>query len=266
MKLSTLILLWLVALVLSGCAKHVITDDDTMKPSKLVPLAAGVKPEEIRIVVDGEISLAAWWFGKGSNFTVLVFHDDGNLLGTTPIVNALSGLPANLFLVDYRGYGTSSGEPSEVGLYSDAEAAWEYLVEQREIRPESIVVYGRRLGASLALDLAGKRQVGGLVLEYVFTSAARLWGEIDEHMPFFLNMEGEPDETFDNLAKVARCSVPMLFISSLGINYIPGQAKQVMQASPSKDKRMVTIKGKIEDKPEAFAREISSFLEHLSSR
>ena len=266
MRLSALILLWLVALIPSGCAKHVITDDDTMKPSKLVPLAAGVKPEEIRIAVDDEIELAAWWFGKGLDLTILVFHDDGNLLGTTPIVNALSGLPANLLLVDYRGYGTSGGEPSEEGLYRDAQAVWEYLVEKREIRPESIVVYGRRLGASLALDLAGKRQVGGLVLEYVFTSAARLWEEIDEIMPFYLNMESEPGETFDNLAKVARCSVPMMFISSDGTNYFSGQAEQVMQAGPSKDKRMVTIKGTIEDKPEAFAREISSFLAHLSAR
>ncbi len=266
MRPSTLILLWFVALMPTGCAKHVITDDDIMKPSRLVPLAAGVNPEEIRIAVDGEISLAAWWLGKESDFTVLVFHDDGNLLGTASIVNALSGLPANLLLVDYRGYGTSSGEPSEGGLYQDAEAVWEYLVAKKGIRPESIVVYGRRLGASLALDLAGKRQVGGLILEYVFASAARFWAELNELFPFYLNLEGEPDETFDNLAKVSRCSVPMLFISSSGSNYLSSQAKQVMQASPSKDKRIVTIKGEIADKPEIFVREISDFLAHLSSR
>ncbi|HLY18138.1 MAG TPA: alpha/beta hydrolase [Bryobacteraceae bacterium] len=75
--------------------------------------------------------------------------------------------------LDYRGYGKSSGRPTETGLYSDAEAAYDYLVNAG-YRPDQIVVYGESLGTAIAVDLASRRPCAGVILESPFTSARQV--------------------------------------------------------------------------------------------
>ena len=105
--------------------------------------------------------LMLWCHGNAGN----IIHRLDNLL-------RLYRAGFSVFLFDYRGYGRSHGKPSEAGLYRDAEAAYLYLMEQRQIRPERIMIFGRSLGAAVAGDLASKRPVAGLVLESAFPSVS----------------------------------------------------------------------------------------------
>lgn len=80
--------------------------------------------------------------------TILFFHGNaGNIGHRLPNVKGLhKHLQANVFLVEYRGYGLSEGSPSESGLYKDAQAALNYLISRQDIDPRRIIVFGRSLG------------------------------------------------------------------------------------------------------------------------
>jgi alpha/beta superfamily hydrolase len=69
-----------------------------------------------------------------------------------------------VLIFDYRGYGQSTGKPTEKGTYRDADAAWQYLVEQRNISPEHIILFGRSLGASIAAELTTRQAAAGVIL------------------------------------------------------------------------------------------------------
>ena len=80
--------------------------------------------------------------------TILFFHGNaGNIGHRLPNVKGLfKHLQANIFLVEYRGYGMSEGSSSESGLYTDAQAAFNYLCSRQDIDKTRIVVFGRSLG------------------------------------------------------------------------------------------------------------------------
>jgi uncharacterized protein len=75
-----------------------------------------------------------------------------------------------VFIYDYRGYGKSTGNPSRKGIYSDRLAAYDYLVKNRNVSPDRILLFGRSLGAAGAMEIAIQRPVNRLILESAFTS------------------------------------------------------------------------------------------------
>jgi pimeloyl-ACP methyl ester carboxylesterase len=107
-----------------------------------------------------------------------------------------------VFAYDYRGYGLSTGRPSERRAYLDAEAAYDHLVHALGVPPEHIVLHGRSLGGAVAADLAARRPCAGLVLESTFVSAYRVL------RPYaFL-----PFDRFRTLSKMPRVHCPVLVI------------------------------------------------------
>jgi len=94
---------------------------------------------------------------NGGNFTVLFCHGNGgNIYHSLDSINILHELGLNCFIFDYRGYGNSESKPSEKGTYIDAEAAYKWLTEKKKITPDSIIVFGRSLGGSIAAQLVSK--------------------------------------------------------------------------------------------------------------
>ena len=87
----------------------------------------------------------------------------------------LTGLGADVYCFDYRGYGDNSGSPTEASIAADAAAVWRWLTQSRQIKPERIVLYGESLGAGVAVRLAAEACAAGaapagLVLRCPFTS------------------------------------------------------------------------------------------------
>jgi uncharacterized protein len=113
------------------------------------------------------------WFARSPDayFVTLHLHGNGGNI-THRVLSAKHVLEAgsSVLLLDYRGYGRSSGRPTERGLYSDAEAAWDWLHSQG-YQPEQIIVHGESLGTAVAAHLAVTKPCAGVVLEAPFTSA-----------------------------------------------------------------------------------------------
>jgi len=84
----------------------------------------------------------------------------------------------SVFAYEYRGYGLSSGTPSELNTYQDVTVAYNYLIEKAGVLPSSIIAHGRSLGGAVAVDLASRKQVGGLIMESSFVTAYRVMTSI----------------------------------------------------------------------------------------
>jgi len=91
--------------------------------------------------------------------TLLYLHGNAaNVAANLDHLLRLRNTALNVFIIDYRGYGRSTGgPPRENLLYEDAERAWKYLVEERKIQPAHIVIYGHSVGGALAINLGQER-------------------------------------------------------------------------------------------------------------
>lgn len=110
-----------------------------------------------------------------AKFTILFSHGNAeDLESIHPYLETLYQMGFSVFAYDYRGYGSSTGAPSEKNAYEDVQAAYEFLVNKAKISPDQILAQGRSLGGAMALDLASRKPVAGLIMESSFTSAFRV--------------------------------------------------------------------------------------------
>ena len=140
----------------------------------ITPEQLGVEAEQIFLTPsdDPEVAVHAFWLEQpGATRAILFFHGNaGNASHRLPNAVALRNLGAHVLLLDYRGYGRSSGHPSEHGLYADARAGLNYLLETQHLPEERIVLFGRSLGGAVAVELAQGRPLGGVILESCWSS------------------------------------------------------------------------------------------------
>ncbi|UJP05446.1 MAG: alpha/beta hydrolase [Nitrosomonas sp.] len=149
------------------------------------PAAIGLPYRDIDIVTaDGE-KLHGWWVSApDAKGAVLLLHGNaGNISHRINYLAMFRRLGYNTLLLDYRGYGRSSGTPSEAGTYRDAQAAWRYLTEVECILPQRIAIFGESLGGAVAAWLAAREQPGVLILASAFTSVPDLAAEIYPFLP-----------------------------------------------------------------------------------
>lgn len=122
---------------------------------------------------DGE-RLHGWFVpADRSRGTLLFFHGNaGNISHRLQTLLIFNRLGLDVLMVDYRGYGQSSGSPGEQGTYLDARAAWDYLVGERGVEGDRVVIFGRSLGGAVGAWLASRDDVSpaGLVVESTFSS------------------------------------------------------------------------------------------------
>jgi len=142
----------------------------------VTPAAIGLSYADVHLDTADGVRLHGWYLpAAGARGTLLFLHGNaghiGHRLDSLALFNELA---MAVLIIDYRGYGASGGRPHERGTYADAEAAWRYLVEDRGIDPDTIVVFGRSLGAAIAIHLATRVEAAGLVVESGFTSVRDL--------------------------------------------------------------------------------------------
>ncbi|SEP14113.1 alpha/beta hydrolase [Aquisalimonas asiatica] len=138
------------------------------------PAEIGLDWDDVSLQTEDGVQLHGWYLPGPDNarHTVLFFHGNaGNISHRLDSLEIFHDLGAAVLIIDYRGYGRSEGSPSETGLYRDGRAAWEHLVDERDVSPEEIIAFGRSLGAAVAARVATERDVGGVILESAFTSA-----------------------------------------------------------------------------------------------
>lgn len=170
-----------------------------------LPLTA----EEVRIATsDEEVLSAVLYRAQASRGVILYFHGNAGSLRTWKDVSSdLVPLGYDTLVVDYRGYGKSTGRITEAGLYEDGRAAYRWLIQQG-YREDDVILYGRSIGSGVASRLASEVEARALVLESPFSSLVTLGREL---MPWAL-----PRLTlrfrFPNQDHLAETSLPVLLL------------------------------------------------------
>lgn len=171
---------------------------------------------------------------------VLYFHGNaGNIAQRVPELREIAARTgAAVFGCGYRGYGTSSGTPSEAGVYLDGEAALKFARESLGYAPAQIVVLGRSLGSTVATHLAAQGDEFAGVLLVTPLSTGRDFGRA--HMGAVSALAGR---SFDSLGRAAKISEPVLIIHGDADEVIPYENGKKLFAALPGPKRHVTIAG-----------------------
>jgi fermentation-respiration switch protein FrsA (DUF1100 family) len=207
------------------------------------PAAVGLPFEDVRIKTpDGE-TVAGWFVPAGTNgngFTVLDCHgnagDIGDRIGT---VLTFHEMGLNLYIFDYRGYGDSTGTPTEKGTYTDARAAWDYLVDQRGIPADRIVIFGRSLGGAVAAWLGTQVKPRLLVVESSFTSAPDMARRMFPMFPVRWLCRFR----YDALSAIRQVKCPVIVAHSPADEMIPYEHGRRLFAAAPEPKQFVEIRG-----------------------
>lgn len=232
------------------------------------PDRAGMDYEAVRLNTEDGETLHGWWLPAESvsRGTLLFFHGNaGNISGRLESVRQFHDLGLNVLIVDYRGYGQSTGSPSEQGLYRDAEAMWQHLTGARGIDPARIVLFGRSMGGGPATWLAVRTSPGAVILESVFTNVP----DIGAHHYPFLPVRTLATNQFDNASRVPDIEAPKLFIHSRGDRIVPFELGRAVYKAATEPKQFLEIEGGHNDgflvSAERYTRTIDRFLEkHLN--
>jgi len=206
---------------------------------------SGCTLEDCFFSTEDELRLHGWWCrpthaeGTTADMVLLWFHGNaGNLSHRADLMLRLAKTPAQVFIVDYRGYGRSEGRPSEEGLYRDAEAAWRYLSGERKVAPARIVLFGDSLGAAVAIDLATRVQAAGIIVQSGFTSVPDMAAA---HFPFV--PRALIRTRMDSLAKIRKVQGPKLFIHSPQDEVVPYELGRRLFEAAAEPKRFLDIPG-----------------------
>jgi fermentation-respiration switch protein FrsA (DUF1100 family) len=193
---------------------------------------------DVWIMTRDGVKLHGWWIAPpGARLATLYLHGNGgNITHRQLHMHELPEAGTALLLIDYRGYGKSDGWPTEKGLYADAEAGYEHLLKQG-FAANRIVVYGESLGTSVAVDLAARREVAGVVLEAPFTSASDVAARMLPVVgPLVMR-------SYNTRAKIGRVRAPIFILQGDQDEVIPFELGQALYAAAPEPKQFWRVAG-----------------------
>ena len=232
-----------VTLVLAFCAYFYQYKLIYFPESELIgtPADMGLEYEEANFSARDGTSLHGWFVpAYESELVVLFCHGNaGNISQRMETIEVIHNLGLSIFIFDYHGFGQSRGTPSEQGTYHDVRAAWEYMLQEKQVAPENILLWGRSLGGPIATAMASETQAGGLILESTFTSIPEMAKKVYPFLPVkWLVRFYYPTREF-----VQEISCPVLIIHSPEDELVPYRFGRELFDTASEPKRFLQIRG-----------------------
>jgi fermentation-respiration switch protein FrsA (DUF1100 family) len=188
---------------------------------------------------DGEQINGILFKARRGRGVILYFHGNaGSLSSWQYVAEDIVPKGYDLLVIDYRGYGKSTGKITEDGFYLDAEACYAELLSLG-YEPERIVLYGRSLGTGVAIELATRKTASALVLESPFTSLPELASHL---LPIPIPTFYIPYR-FDSLAKAPGIKIPSLVMHGSDDELIPTEMGRKVYDALGGPRRFVSIRG-----------------------
>jgi len=228
-------------ITLAGCS-NVVNQfafyPDTKNIIPVEQLPAGV--EEVFITTGDHVKLQAYYAAnKGSEKILIFFHGNaGNICHRLHDIENLKNCGISVLGISYRGYGKSSGKPSEKGIYTDGAAALDYAIQTLGYSLNNIIIFGRSIGTTVAVHISQDKDIAGLILITPLTSAkaqAKAQG-----LGFLSFLAGN---AFDNLSKITHIKSPLLVIHGTDDEILSfSMGKDIYDQAPV-EKQLVIIDG-----------------------
>jgi fermentation-respiration switch protein FrsA (DUF1100 family) len=212
------------------------------KDGGTTPRDAGLEFEDRTLATQDGERIHAWFLparGEPRGALLLSHGNAGTIEDRLDLARFFVEARVSVLLYDYRGYGLSSGSPSEQGTYADARAAWKELVEQRGFAPARILLYGESLGGGIAVELATEVESAGLVLHDTFSSLADAAAYHYPWLPVRLLLRTH----YDNLAKIGRIGAPLLLVHSPDDEVVPFELGRRLFDAASEPKELLVTAG-----------------------
>ena len=201
----------------------------------------GLTYEDVTYRTDDGETINAWYVPASADAPVLVFcHGNaGNISHRLPNIQLLASWGISTFIFDYRGFGRSTGEITEEGMYLDALGAYRFLTEDQKIDPARLVPFGRSMGGPVAVDLATRIEAPCLVVESTFTRLEDLVTSIYPDM----GLESELTMVFDAETKIEEVGCPTLFIHGDSDDIVAYRLGRALFERAKEPKQFYTIPG-----------------------
>lgn len=188
---------------------------------------------------DGEKVLA--WYGRAKPGypTLLYFHGNaGSFEFRQERIRRYMARGYGMFVMTYRGYGGSTGTPSERANVADALLAYDTLVGQG-VKPDDIIVYGESLGTGIAVQLVTEKPVGALILDAPYTSLVDVAEVIHPWLPSRWLMT----DRYDTMKYIGRVKVPLLVMQGELDEVVPISMGKAVFAAANEPKTLKTFPG-----------------------
>ncbi|HKO41996.1 MAG TPA: alpha/beta hydrolase [Pyrinomonadaceae bacterium] len=239
--------LLLLALIFVGLRR--LESAVTFHPVRYSAASPWVPPEsaeDVWLVTADGVRLHGWFIKsrtQPSNATIIYFHGNGGNIGNVAWVGknlAERGYDALLF--DYRGYGRSEGDvDSEKELNIDGDAAYNYIVNVRGVKPHDVVLFGQSLGTTVAVDVASRRPCAALVLESGLSSAADLAAHAFPWIPRPLYTLAQ--NRFESARKLGQVRSPVLVVHGDPDSVIPTEHGRELFEAANEPKKLLIYSG-----------------------
>lgn len=230
--------------MIAGLLLYILQDKFIYLPGNEIfrtPKDEGMEYEDLDFYTKDGVFIHAWFIPNGNKDKVVLFcHGNaGSLSNRIDTIKMIYDLGFSVFIFDYRGYGISEGKTSEAGTSMDAEAALMYLLDEKKIPEERIIVWGRSLGGAIAAKLAGKRKIAACVLESSFTSIPDMAKWRFKIFPSRLLAK----YSYSTIDYVKEIDAPLFIVHSEDDEIIPyWMGKQIFSES-NKSKMFLKLKG-----------------------
>lgn len=256
--------------LLAACTTIEISEQDafdnheTITPETFSYSQYSMKERTIQ-TEDGE-EINSWFLEhQDAEATVVYFGGNGHLMvKSTPLINAYSGIPVNLVLFDYRGYGQSTGTPTVSGIQKDAEAVFKSAKEQ--FGGGRLFLHGQSMGSFLSAYIAERESVDGYILENPITDVER-WTRtmIPWLLRPFIRFDIDDDiARQSNLETVASVDHPLLIFGGTEDSITSFKmAETLHEASISKQKELVIIEGGSHNDLPTYSRYFDGLIDFL---
>lgn len=205
------------------------------------PADIGLEYEGITLNTPDGQRLSAWYIpAEDAKQTVLFCHGNaGNISHRLDTLRMFNELGLNCLIVDYRGYGQSTGRPTEKGTLIDILTGFEWLTEEKGIKSQQIILFGRSLGGSIAAIIAKDVDPGSVVLESAFTS----FDDIGFHFYPWLPVHLFSRFNYNTLEAVKQVNSPVLVIHSPEDEMVPFKFGEQIFDAANEPKQFAELKG-----------------------
>lgn len=202
--------------------------------------------EDLYLTTSDGVKINAWLVKAGNRrdrslqpSTIIFAHGNAGTMSERVMkIKFFHEVGLNVLIFDYRGYGKSQGHPSEAGVYQDAQAVYDYLQTRTDIDRNRLIAYGASLGGVVAVDLACKRKVAGLIVESSITSAHDMVRCLYPSLPsWMLTLK------FDSVSKIGKITIPKLFLHSRQDEIVPFSIGERLYEAAAAPKNFIEISG-----------------------
>ena len=219
------------------------------------PGAHGLKYEDVAFSSQDGTRLSGWFVPAEGRPKGTVVHFHGNAQNMTAHFAYVAWLPHegfNVFVFDYRGYGTSGGAPSREGIYADCIAALDYVISRKDVSPDQVVVLGQSLGGANALAVMGEGYAGrvkAIAIDSSFYSYRLITRDKIRQIPVLswfrwplsylvVSNARSPDAAIDRISPT-----PLMLIHGTEDQVVPYRQAQMLFAAAKAPKTFISIPG-----------------------